>query len=70
MVQPPGFETHEESHVVHRLKKTIFGLKQSQRAWFDKLSIVVARYELKQNSSDHSIFVRHTFQLTRSCNLC
>ena len=43
-----------------RLKKVIYGLKQSPRAWFDKFSIVVAQYCLKRCVSDHSLFVRHT----------
>ena len=29
-------------------------------AWFDKSSIVVARYRLKRSSSNHSIFVRQS----------
>ena len=34
-------------------------MKQSQRAWFDKFSTIVAHYRLRRTSSDHSIFVRH-----------
>jgi len=33
--------------------------KKSPRAWFDKFSIVIARYELRQSSSDHFIFERY-----------
>jgi len=36
-------------------------LKQSPRAYFNKFSIIVARYELRRSSSNHSIFVRHYF---------
>jgi len=41
-------------------QKRNYGLKQSPRALFDKFSIVVAHYELRHSSSDHSIFVRYS----------
>jgi len=34
-------------------------LKQSPQTWFNKFSIVVAHYGLRQSSSDHCIFVKH-----------
>uniref|UniRef100_A0A2N9HBF7 Integrase catalytic domain-containing protein n=1 Tax=Fagus sylvatica TaxID=28930 RepID=A0A2N9HBF7_FAGSY len=39
MTQPPGFESKGEC--VCHLKKSIYGLKQSPRAWFDKFSKAV-----------------------------
>ena len=41
-----------------RLKRSIYGLKQSPRAWFDKLSAVVLSYGFRRAYSDHSVFVR------------
>ena len=41
-----------------KLKKAIYGLQQSPRAWFDKFSQVANSYGLKQTSSDHLVFVR------------
>ena len=38
MEQPSGFVTQGESGKVFRLHKTIYGLKQSPRAWFHKFS--------------------------------
>lgn len=58
MEQPPGYVAQGESHMVCRLKKAIYGLKQSPRAWFDKFSTVVSAYGLKRTTSDHSVFVR------------
>lgn len=37
MEQPPGYIALGESNVC-KLKKAIYGLKQSPRAWFDKFS--------------------------------
>ena len=58
MEQPPGYVAQGESHMVCRLKKAIYGLKQSPRAWFDKFSTVASAYGLKRTTSDHSVFVR------------
>ncbi|GKD38632.1 cysteine-rich receptor-like protein kinase 8, partial [Tanacetum coccineum] len=38
MEQPPGFVAQGESGRVFKLKKTLYGLKQSPRAWFGKFS--------------------------------
>ena len=36
MEQPPGFVAQGETHLVCKLQKAIYDLKQSPRAWFDK----------------------------------
>jgi len=54
----PHYEVLEETDNACKLKKIIYGFKQSIRASFDKFSTVVARYGLRRSSSDHSIFVR------------
>ena len=43
-----------------RLHKTIYGLKQSPRAWFAKFSEVVLKFGLQRCHFDHSVF-SHTF---------
>ncbi|KAK8916653.1 hypothetical protein KSP39_PZI022880 [Platanthera zijinensis] len=58
MRQPPGFETTGESRVC-LLKKSIYGLKQSPRAWFDKFSKVVRDMGFTRNSADFFLFTRH-----------
>ena len=40
------------------LKKAIYGLKQSPRAWFDKFSEVVMHFGFKRCVVDHSVFIR------------
>ena len=42
MSPPPGFE-HKFGSNVYRLRKSIYGLKQSPRAWFERLSSVVTK---------------------------
>ena len=36
MEQPPGFVAQGVTHLVCKLQKAIYDLKQSPRAWFDK----------------------------------
>jgi hypothetical protein len=42
MAQPPGFESKGEC--VCHLKKSIYGHKQSSRAWFDKFSKAIVSH--------------------------
>jgi len=42
------------------LKKAIYGLKQSPRAWFKKFSLIIFVIEFYRCHSDHSVFVRRT----------
>lgn len=60
MEQPPGYVAQgEDATKVCHLKKAIYGLKQSPKAWFDKFSNVLGNIGFKQCKSDHSVFVRH-----------
>ncbi|KAK8951402.1 hypothetical protein KSP39_PZI004749 [Platanthera zijinensis] len=59
MEQPPGYVAQGETRVC-RLKKAIYGLKQSPRAWFDKFSDIVTAVGFARSSADHSLFIRKT----------
>ena len=41
MMLPPGFCKKEEETKVCKLKKSLYGLKQSPRAWFDRFAKVI-----------------------------
>ncbi len=36
--QLDGYETIGQKNLIHKLKKTIYGLKQAQRVWNDKIN--------------------------------
>jgi len=57
MEQPPGYIAQEENTVC-RLRKAIYDLKQSPRAWFEKFSMVIFGIGFARCHSDHSMFVR------------
>jgi hypothetical protein len=61
MEQPPGFVAQGEYRgCVCKLKKTLYGLKQSPRAWFGKFSKAVMEFGLQHCQTDHSVFHLHT----------
>jgi len=45
---------------VCRLKKDIYGLKQSPRAWFEKFSLTISGIDFRRCHSEHFVFVRRT----------
>ena len=60
MKQPPGFVAQGEDGKVCRLQRSLYGLKQSPRAWFDRFSSVVQKFGLHQSRCDHSVFYQRT----------
>ena len=59
MEQPPGFVARRESGLVCRLHRSLYGLKQSPRAWFGRFSFVVQEFGMLHNTADHSVFYHH-----------
>jgi hypothetical protein len=56
---PPGFSKSYTTGKVCRLKKSLYGLKQSPRAWFDRFRRVLCGMGYKQCNGDHTVFYRH-----------
>ena len=55
---PPGYKTHL-SNKVCKLQKTIYGLKQSPRAWFGKFTKVMKSFGYSQCNQDHTLFFKY-----------
>ena len=58
--QPLGFVAQGESGLVYRLHRSLYGLKQSPRAWFGRFNFVVQEFGMTRSTSDHSVFYHHT----------
>ncbi|KAM1278709.1 hypothetical protein ACFX2J_030693 [Malus domestica] len=58
MKLPPGHPQSNNPEMVCKLHKSIYGLKQSLRAWYAKLSHVLERVGFCQSIADSSLFVR------------
>ncbi|RVW16747.1 Retrovirus-related Pol polyprotein from transposon RE2 [Vitis vinifera] len=59
MEQPPGFVAQGESGLVCRLRRSLYGLKQSPRAWFGSFSSIVQEFGMLRSTADHSVFYHH-----------
>lgn len=56
---PPGFTTTCDIGKVCRLRKSLYGLKQSPRAWFGRFAQSMRSYGFKQTQADHTLFLKH-----------
>ncbi|KAF7808226.1 sacsin isoform X2 [Senna tora] len=53
---PPGLKN--ENKLVCKLKKSLYGLKQSPRAWFERFTKVIKKQGYSQSQSDHTLFFK------------
>jgi len=63
MEQPPGFVAqYESSNMACRLHKSLYRLKQSPRAWFNRFFTVVQQFGMVRSEGNHYSFYRHSAQ--------
>jgi hypothetical protein len=58
MEQPPDFETADHKKFVLRLRKTIYGLKQSARKWYQLLPKSLATLSFSALETDNAVYVK------------
>ena len=64
MVQSDNFEAKDSQHLVYKLKKFIYGLKQASRQWFFlKFHQVISGFGFKENIIDQCVY--HKFKENR-----
>ena len=56
MKQPEGFSSREGEHLVCKLKKSIYGLKQTSRQWYYKFHGVITSFGFVENPMDQCIY--------------
>ena len=56
MDQPDGFVDHKNPHLVCKLHKAIYGLKQASRQWHSELSNVLLKFGFQQCKKDELVF--------------
>ncbi|KAM1633571.1 hypothetical protein ACFXTN_010610 [Malus domestica] len=59
MVQPSGFEDPAKPTHVCGLHKSLYGLKQAHRAWYEKLYSALSSFGFHGSQNDHSLFVKN-----------
>lgn len=57
MSPPPRFERLVGQDKVCRLRKSLCGLKQSPRAWFERFGKAVKSYGYQQSQADHTMII-------------
>lgn len=55
---PPGSASSQKG-IVCKLHKSLYGLKQSPRAWFGRFRMAMIKHGFEQSNSDHTLFLKH-----------
>ena len=55
---PPGVNVRDSK--VYKLKKPLYGLKQSPKAWFEKFTRSMVKHGYHQSQGDHTLFMKHS----------
>ncbi|CAL1387680.1 unnamed protein product [Linum trigynum] len=61
MEKPPGYDVGRHNQVC-RLHRSLYGLKQASRAWFDKFHNTLQHFGFRESLNDPSLFTRSTSQ--------
>ena len=60
MKQPEGFKVQGKEHLVCKLNKSIYGLKQAAKSWNDKLNSTLLSLGFTQAKADTCLFFKNT----------
>jgi len=58
MDQPVGFAEEGNEHMVCKLKRSIYGLKQASRQWYLKFNDTIVSFGFKENTVDRCIYLK------------
>jgi hypothetical protein len=56
--QPAGFESEEYPNHVYKLHKTLYEVKQAQRAWYEWLRDLLIKNDFRIGKADSTLFTR------------
>ena len=56
MDQPEGFSIEGKGHMVCKLKRSIYGLKQASRQWYLKFNDTITSFDFQENTVDRCIY--------------
>lgn len=56
MQQPPGFVTEHQRHLVCHLWKSLYGLKQSPRAWYEEVDLFLQSVGCTRSALDPNLY--------------
>ena len=53
-----GFSIEEKEHMVCKLKKSIYGLKQTSHQWYLRFNDIIVSFGFKKNTIDRCIYLK------------
>jgi hypothetical protein len=56
MLQPPGCIVLGQEHLVCKLKRSLYGLRQSPRAWYARIDIYLQHKGLRRTSANPNVY--------------
>jgi hypothetical protein len=56
MVQPPGFSAPGREHLVWKLKRALYGLRQSPRRWYNRIDTYLRSISMTRSTSDYNMY--------------
>ena len=59
MVQPEGFIAKNQEHMVCKLKRSIYGLKQTSRSWNIRFDQAIKSFVFEKNLDEPCVYKRH-----------
>jgi len=60
MEQPLGYVNQTHLNLVYRLKKTLYGLKQTPRTWLDNIGQYIITSGFQTSNANFSLYVKKT----------
>lgn len=58
VAQPEGYVKENKEHMVYRLVKALYGLRQAPRAWYAKLSKCLEQLGFTKCPYEHAIYTK------------
>ena len=59
MMQPKGFIAKNQEHMICKLKRSIYGLKQASRSWNIRFDQTIKSFGFEQNLDEPCVYKRH-----------
>ena len=60
MTQPPGCVVPGKEHLVCKLSRSLYGLRQSPRAWYSRIDAFLRKRGLRRSFADANVYFSHS----------
>ena len=58
LTQPEGLVEHGQEHLVCKLKKALYGMKQAPRSWYEKIDSFFLQQGFMRSKSDPNLYTK------------